>query len=314
KERAKALGKTVIIDPAPAVSGLPDEFWKGADFIKPNETELSILTGLDTSDMANVIRGAHIMLGKGVKAVLVSLGEKGVMYVSETEEKLFPARKVKAVDTTAAGDSFTAGFCLALSEGRTVDEAVVFGQKVAAIAVTRHGAQSSIPTREEAEMHSLKAADIREIDWEKYGRLYELDAERAAALKAEGMTISVTDIYTDVSTDEPIMKTLPRLGMTATKKAPFIAKAMERHAATQEVQLPTDQDVVFCLADSEGEPKADDVVPVILRKGQMFVIKEGIWHTESHGLEKDGSYYWMSSADGTDTWHEIEGGAIYISI
>ncbi len=81
KERAKTLGKTVIIDPAPAVSGLPDEFWKGADFIKPNETELSILTGLDTSDMANVIRGAHIMLGKGVKAVLVSLGEKGVMYV-----------------------------------------------------------------------------------------------------------------------------------------------------------------------------------------------------------------------------------------
>ena len=71
--------------------------------------------------------------------------------MSEQEETFFPARKVTAVDTTAAGDSFTAAFALALSEGKSCSEAIRFGQKVSAIAVTRKGAQTSIPTREEVE-------------------------------------------------------------------------------------------------------------------------------------------------------------------
>ena len=91
------------------------------------------------------------MLERGVKNVIVTLGSKGCLLVTEDGEEFFPAKKVRAVDTTAAGDSFTAAFALALSEGKNSREAIQFAQKVSAIAVTRKGAQTSIPTREEAD-------------------------------------------------------------------------------------------------------------------------------------------------------------------
>ena len=151
KELAVSLGKLVIVDPAPAVEGIPDHFWKGIDFIKPNETELAILTGQERKNREELEEGARQMLAKGVKGVLVSLGGDGCLLVQEEESRFFPANKVKAVDTTAAGDCFTAGFALALSQGKSCEEAIVFGQKASAIAVTRKGAQTSIPTREEVE-------------------------------------------------------------------------------------------------------------------------------------------------------------------
>lgn len=149
KNLAVELGKTVILDPAPAVRKLPDGFLEGVDYIKPNETELEILTGTKLNTREELVKGARYLLSKGVKHVIVSLGEKGCLLVSEAEETFFPAKKVKAVDTTAAGDSFTAAFALALSEGKSCHEAIQFGQKVSAVAVTRKGAQTSIPTREE---------------------------------------------------------------------------------------------------------------------------------------------------------------------
>lgn len=151
KDLAVSLGKTVIIDPAPAVEDLPDDFFENVDYIKPNETELQILTGRKMKTEAELAEGAKEMLSRGVKQVIVSLGEKGCLLVSDEGEKFFPANKVKAVDTTAAGDSFTAAFALALSEGRSCEEAIRFGQKVSAIVVTRKGAQTSIPTREEVD-------------------------------------------------------------------------------------------------------------------------------------------------------------------
>ncbi|MGN1142025.1 MAG: ribokinase [Oliverpabstia sp.] len=149
KELAVGLKKTVILDPAPAVAGLPDQFWRGIDYIKPNETELSILVGKPLNGMEEIREGAHIMLNKGVKNVLVTLGSKGCLFITEGEEEYFPACKVEAVDTTAAGDSFTAAFALALSRGKSCADAIRFGQKVSAIAVTRKGAQTSIPSPEE---------------------------------------------------------------------------------------------------------------------------------------------------------------------
>ena len=149
KEMAIKLGKTVILDPAPAVRDLPDSFWTGIDYIKPNETELSILVGRPLEGIDAIQEGTCSMLKKGVKNVLVTLGNEGCLFVAEGTEEYYPACKVEAVDTTAAGDCFTAAFALALSQGKTCGEAIVFGQKVAAIAVTRKGAQTSIPSPEE---------------------------------------------------------------------------------------------------------------------------------------------------------------------
>lgn len=149
KTIAKEMGKTVIIDPAPAKADFPEEMWTNVDYIKPNETELGILAGMTIDGVESAKEAAHKMLAKGVKHVLVSLGSEGCLFVSQEESLFYPANKVKAVDTTAAGDSFTAGFALALSQGKSHAEAITLGQKIAAIAVTRKGAQTSIPTMEE---------------------------------------------------------------------------------------------------------------------------------------------------------------------
>lgn len=151
KEMAVKEGKTVIVDPAPAVPGLPEHFWSGIDIIKPNETELSILTGMDLKTRAELVKGAKVMIDKGVKNVIVTLGKEGCLMVNKEREEFFGPYQVKALDTTAAGDSFTAAFALALSQGKPYGEAIVLGQKVSSIAVTRKGAQTSIPTMEEVQ-------------------------------------------------------------------------------------------------------------------------------------------------------------------
>ena len=149
KDIAVSLGKMVILDPAPAKPNLPDSIWKGVEFIKPNETELEILVGRSLKGEAEIEKAANEILSKGVKNVMVSLGAEGCLLTNEKGCRFFPANKVTAVDTTAAGDCFTASFALALSKGESVDEAICFGQKASAIAVTRKGAQTSIPALEE---------------------------------------------------------------------------------------------------------------------------------------------------------------------
>ncbi len=149
KETAVSMGKMVILDPAPALAGLPDSFWKNIDYIKPNETELEILSGRTIVGKEDIESAAREMLHKGVKNVLVSLGGDGCLLVNQDGCNFYPANKVKAVDTTAAGDCFIASFAVALSKGETVSEAISFGQKASAIAVTRKGAQTSIPALEE---------------------------------------------------------------------------------------------------------------------------------------------------------------------
>lgn len=147
-KKAKELGKITILNPAPA-NKLDEEIISNSDYIIPNETELEILSGIPVTDEQSVINAAHILLNKGVKGLIVTLGSKGCMFVSKNEKKSFPAYKVKAIDTTAAGDSFIGGFVNGLASGLTFEEAIDRGTKVAAISVTRIGAQTSIPTLEE---------------------------------------------------------------------------------------------------------------------------------------------------------------------
>ena len=145
---AKSLGKMVVLDPAPAVSSLPDELFALADFVKPNETELGILTGMPTDTVAQCEAAAMTLLQKGVGTVLVSLGSKGVLAVSEGMESLLvPAVESVVVDTTAAGDCFTAAFVSAYDGD--LKTALVYANTAASIAVSRPGAQASIPSAEE---------------------------------------------------------------------------------------------------------------------------------------------------------------------
>ena len=128
------------------------------DYLTPNETELIKISGLSSVSDENIRRGARFLLSKGVKNVLVTLGDKGVLLVNHNTEKIFPARKVQAVDTTAAGDCFNGAFATALAEGKKIEEAISFANLASSIAVTRKGAQSSIPDRKEVEALTYKAA------------------------------------------------------------------------------------------------------------------------------------------------------------
>lgn len=149
--RAKELGKTVVLNPAPAPENIPDDILKKIDYLTPNETEVLKLTGRTDLSMESIISGARELYEKGVKHVLVTLGDKGAMLVDEQEEHIYPGHSVCAVDTTAAGDCFNGAFVVGLSEGMNHNDAISFANLASSIAVTRKGAQSSIPSREEVE-------------------------------------------------------------------------------------------------------------------------------------------------------------------
>lgn len=148
--RAAELGKTVVLNPAPAPQPeeIPEDIWEKIDYLTPNETELMKLSRMDSIGMEQIEKGAKELRRKGVKNVLVTLGDKGV-YFYNGNGTLFPARAVEAVDTTAAGDCFNGAFVTALAEGKTVAESVRLANTASSLAVTRKGAQSSIPSREE---------------------------------------------------------------------------------------------------------------------------------------------------------------------
>lgn len=150
---AKKLGKMVILDPAPVPKDFPEELYRYVDIIKPNETELGMLTGIDNTE-EHLEEAVACLKEKGVKDVIVTLGEKGVYMVDKaTGAERIPAIKVQAVDTTAAGDSFTAALAIMLAEEKSLREAVIFANHVSSIVVTRKGAQSSIPTLKEVMQH-----------------------------------------------------------------------------------------------------------------------------------------------------------------
>ena len=146
---AKKHGRMVVLNPAPAPDSLPDEVISALDYFTPNETELARIAGMAAGSIQEAEAAGKRLVEKGVGTVLATLGEAGALLVTREEARLIPALRVDAVDTTAAGDTFNGAFVTALAEGIPEGEAIAFANKAAAISVTRKGAQTSIPTREE---------------------------------------------------------------------------------------------------------------------------------------------------------------------
>jgi len=145
-KRGRALGKTVILNPAPASRPLPADWFAAIDYLIPNESEASALTGLSVDSLASAETAATRLIAMGVGKVIITLGAQGSLFADGSRLEHFPAPKVKAVDTTAAGDTFVGGFAAALAAGSSEADAIRFGQVAAALSVTRAGAQPSIPT------------------------------------------------------------------------------------------------------------------------------------------------------------------------
>ncbi len=148
-KRANQLNKKIILNPAPAPEELPDDILTMLEYITPNESELMKLTDYECRDLEDYIKASRKLLKRGVKNVLVTLGEKGALLVNEKTEKVYPTRKVESVDTTAAGDCFNAALTVGLADGKSEEEAIIFANISSSVVVTSKGAQSSLPERAE---------------------------------------------------------------------------------------------------------------------------------------------------------------------
>jgi len=151
---ARSAGAVVVLDPAPAVP-VPDQLLALADYVTPNERELAMLAGGtptgDDTPLEDVDALAYAVLHRGAARVLVKLGARGARLVRLDAVQSWPARRVHAVDTTAAGDAFNGALAVALTEGASLDQAVRFATIAASISVTRPGAQPSLPSRAEVD-------------------------------------------------------------------------------------------------------------------------------------------------------------------
>lgn len=147
-ESAFRSGKKVILNPAPA-DQLPENLFQHIHLITPNESEAEMLTSIRISDEESARLAATALRDKGVEIVIITMGAAGAYVLSDDFAGVVSAPKVNAIDTTAAGDTFNGALVVALSEGKILRQAVDFACKAASVSVTRIGAQSSIPFRNE---------------------------------------------------------------------------------------------------------------------------------------------------------------------
>jgi ribokinase len=159
---ARAAGIPVVLDAGPAQS-FPLEHVRGIEILTPNETETLALTGLQVGTLDEAARAASVLLARAAaRAVVVKLGEKGALLrTAEGATEHFPAHSVEAVDTTAAGDAFTAAMTIRYLQTGDLREAIAYGNLVGALTVTRLGAQPSLPTAVEVEAFRTRVRATR---------------------------------------------------------------------------------------------------------------------------------------------------------
>ncbi|NVH76661.1 ribokinase [Paraburkholderia sp. JPY432] len=157
---AGRLGTPVLLNPAPA-QPLADALYQQVSYMVLNETEAHLLTDVPVDGPASAREAAAHLRAKGVETVIVTLGAEGVWYATTGEEGHLPAPRVDAIDTTAAGDTFVGGFAAERVRGASIRDAIEFGQRAAALSVTRQGAQASIPTQAEVRAQPAFPATVR---------------------------------------------------------------------------------------------------------------------------------------------------------
>jgi ribokinase len=148
-DKARAKGIPVVLDPAPAVN-IDLARLKGLDIISPNESEAFLLTGIEVNSEVNAVKSASV-LAKATEAkyVVIKLGDKGALLYENGRHVLIPGYRVKAIDSTAAGDSFTAAMTVKMLEGSNIETAIQYANAVGALCVSKEGAQPSLPTSKE---------------------------------------------------------------------------------------------------------------------------------------------------------------------
>jgi ribokinase len=153
-EMANEKGIPVVLNPAPACA-LPDKLLENISILTPNKTEAGMLSGIWVQDIESAKEAAQKIRERGVKTIIITLGNEGAVILEGNIFTHVPASIVEAVDTTAAGDTFNGALVVAISEGKDILEATAFACKAAAISVTRNGAQASIPFKREVETYNV---------------------------------------------------------------------------------------------------------------------------------------------------------------
>lgn len=138
----------IFLNPAPALP-IDEEILRGVDYFTPNEIECRLYTNVEIHSVDDALNALNILRSKGIQYPLITLGEKGIVYFNGSENVYKEARKVEAIDTTAAGDTFSGTLAAMIIAGKSMDEAVDLAQRASAVAVTRLGAQEAIPGVEE---------------------------------------------------------------------------------------------------------------------------------------------------------------------
>ena len=153
-QEAAAMGKRIILDPGPVRSLPPellDKFYACCSIITPNETEAQALVGFPVTDVSSAAKAAEVLVGRGVGTAVIKLGDQGAYYATATGGEHIPPLSVESVDSVAAGDAFNGALAASLCQGDEIGRAMRVAAAAGALAVTKFGAQDSMPTKQEVE-------------------------------------------------------------------------------------------------------------------------------------------------------------------